>query len=76
MAIINRERAGLTRIGNDRCDNLRWKGLYIEAEWDPTVPHSNDRAFWCDKTLIPIGPDGKPVDEYECNETRSCYKPL
>ena len=39
MAIVNRERAGLTRIGEDRCDNLRWKGLYVEAEWDPTVPH-------------------------------------
>ena len=37
--------SGLTNIGQDRCANLRWKGLFIEAEWDPTVPHGNDRAF-------------------------------
>jgi hypothetical protein len=76
MATINGERSGLTRIGDDRCENLRWKGLYIEAEWDPTIQHGNDGAFWCHRTQIPIGPDGKVVDEYECCETRSCYKPL
>ncbi|MBX5497119.1 MAG: hypothetical protein IRZ15_17415 [Bryobacteraceae bacterium] len=70
------ERAGLSRIGNDRCERLRWKGMYIDAIWDPTVAHSNDRAFWCHQTQICVGPDGKVVDEYECNETRPCYKPL
>ncbi len=70
------ERAGLTRIGIDRCENLRWKGMYVDAMWDPSVPHSNDRAYWCQKTQICMGPDGKIVDEYECNETRTCYKPL
>lgn len=76
MARINQERAGLARIGDDRCQWLRWKGLYVEAEWDPTVPHSNDRAFWCDKTQICVGPDGKIADDYECNETRKCYSEL
>jgi hypothetical protein len=70
------ERAGLTRIGEDRCDNLRWKGMYVDALWDPRVPHSNDRTFWCQKTQICTGPDGKIADEYECNETRPCYRPL
>lgn len=76
MAIVNGERAGLTRIGSDRCANLRWKGLYVEAEWDPSVPHGNDRSFWCDQTQICIGPDAGLVDEYECNETRKCYREL
>ena len=58
------------------CHCLRWKGMFIDAEWDPTVPHGNDRLFWCHKTQICLGPDGKSVDEYECNEARGCYKPL
>lgn len=70
------ERAGLTLIDEDRCENLRWKGLYIEAAWDPTVPHSNDRAFWCHRTQVCLGPDGKLVDDYECNEARACYRGL
>jgi hypothetical protein len=70
------ERSGLTRIDDDRCDSLRWKGLFIEAEWDPTIPQSGDRLFWCHKTQNCLGPDGKIADEYECNETRGCYKPL
>jgi hypothetical protein len=55
---------------------LRWKGMYIEAEWDPTVPHSNDRLFWCLSTQKCLGPDSKQVDEYDCNETRKCYVAL
>ncbi|MCU0248471.1 MAG: hypothetical protein MUC42_18040 [Bryobacter sp.] len=72
------ERTSIARIDEDldRCLNLCWKGMYIEAEWDPTVQHGNDRAFWCQKTFRPLGPDGNPVDEYECNETRGCYVPL
>jgi hypothetical protein len=34
------ERSSLTELDDDRCDLLRWKGMYIEAEWGPTVPHS------------------------------------
>jgi hypothetical protein len=70
------ERAGLVRIGEDRCDRLRWKGMFIEAQWDDTVPHGNDRAFWCHHTYNCLGPDGKLVDEYECNPSRECYTPL
>ena len=70
------ERSGLTIVGQQRCDNLRWKGMLIEAEWDPTVPHSGDRLFWCQHTYNACGPDGKLVDDYECNPSRNCYKPL
>jgi hypothetical protein len=70
------ERSGLTAIDTDRCTFLHWKGMYIEAEWDPTVPHSGDRLFWCHKTQNCLGPDGKVADDYECNESRGCYKPL
>ena len=70
------EPASLTRIDEDRCANLRWKGMFIIAEWDPTVQRCNDRAFWCQQTSIVLGPDGKLVDEYECHDGRACYNPL
>ena len=67
------ERSSLARIDDDRCQLLRWKGMYVDAVWDPSVPHSNDRNYWCQKTQVCTGPDGRIVDEYECNETRKCY---
>jgi hypothetical protein len=73
---MERERSGNTASDDDRCDFLRWKGLFIDAEWDRSVPHSGDRNFWCHRTQNCLGPDGRVVDEYECNETRSCYREL
>ena len=32
------EKPALSVVGQDRCAFLNWKGLFIEAEWDPTVP--------------------------------------
>ncbi len=43
----------------DLCASLRWKGQFIPAEPDPTVPRSNDGNFWCLHTQTCIGPDGK-----------------
>jgi hypothetical protein len=70
------ERSSVTNIDDDRCANLLWKGIFIEAEWDPDMPHSGDRNFWCHRTQNCLGPDGKVVDDYDCNETRVCYRPL
>jgi hypothetical protein len=70
------EQPGLTQIGEDRCANLRWKGLFIDAVWDPTVQPSNDRAFWCQHTLNCLGPDGKVCDHDDCQPGRECYQPL
>lgn len=50
--------------------------MYIPSEWDPSLPHSGDRLFWCNETQQVLGPDNKLADEYECNETRSCYVAL
>ncbi|MBI1786731.1 MAG: hypothetical protein HYR60_04145 [Acidobacteria bacterium] len=69
------EQPALSVVGQDRCSFLYWKGLFIEAEWDPSVPRS-ERIFWCQKTYNCLGPDGKVVDEYECSPARGCYKGL
>ncbi len=70
------ERSSLARIDDDRCQLLRWKGMYVLSDVDPNVGHSNDGLFWCHHTHNCLGPDGKLVDDYECNETRNCYKAL
>ncbi len=66
---IEKTAAGL-RIG----ENLRWKGLFVDAERD--TPTGSDHIFWCLKTQIVLGPDGQLVDKYECNPGRSCYRAL
>ena len=50
--------------------------MYINAEWSDDIPHSGDRLFWCHKTQQCLGPDGKLVDDYECNPARKCYNPF
>src|SRR5260370_36155333 len=70
------ERSSLTELDDDRCELLRWKGMNIEAEWDPTAPHSGDRAFWCHLTQQCLGPDGIQVDDFQCNPARTGYNPL
>jgi hypothetical protein len=59
-----------------RCVRLSWKGLYISTAPDPPLPPGNDRLFWCNRTQTCLGPDGRSVDEYECNDTRPCYEKL
>jgi hypothetical protein len=70
------QRPGTTRVSMNRCAKLCWKGMYIQAAEDPTVQHSNDRAFWCQHTFKPIGPDGQLVDDFECSPARPCYEQL
>jgi hypothetical protein len=65
----------LKSIGDDRCENLRWKGLFIDAAPNPDIPEG-EPAYWCLTTQICLGPDSKLVDHYECNPARKCYKPL
>jgi hypothetical protein len=60
----------------DRCENLRWKGLYVTGEEGQSISGSGDRLFWCVKTQTCLGPDGKLVDDYECSPARSCYRAL
>lgn len=56
------------------CPSLRWKGQFILAERDPSVPASNDGLFWCIQTQTCIGPDGKLAEPGNCcSPLRSCH---
>jgi hypothetical protein len=68
------EFASSARIEEDRCQWLRWKGMFVLSE--SNIPHSGDHLFWCHKSQQCIGPDAKLADDYECNETRGCYEAL
>jgi len=69
------EQHGMTQVGVNRCEKLRSKGMYIDTVWDPTVQRGEE-AFWCQHTFKCLGPDGKPVDEVECNPSRECFVEL
>lgn len=69
------EYAGMNILDDDRCDCLRWKGMFVDTDHDPKLA-SGDRLFWCHKTGNCLGPDGSLVDDYECNAARDCYKAL
>ena len=66
---------GGLNVLKSRCDGLRWKGMFIDADHDPTVPESNTRIYWCVFSQSPLGPDGDVVDEDTCTASRSCYDP-
>ncbi len=41
----------------DRCDHLRWKGLFVDTEGGlEETHHPPDRIFWCLKTQQCVGP--------------------
>jgi hypothetical protein len=58
----------------DLCPSLRWKGQFILSEHDPTVPSSNEGLFWCIRTQVCIGPDGKLAEPGNCSSPkRKCH---
>jgi hypothetical protein len=56
------------------CPALRWKGQFILAERDPTVPVCNDGLFWCLYSQTCIGPDGELAEPGNCSsKNRICH---
>ncbi len=68
------EETGSRSMASDRCANLRWKGLFIDPNQE--APSGDDHIFWCLKTQLVLGPDGKLAGKYECHAARSCYQAL
>ncbi len=65
-----------SNLGHEPCRLLRWKGMFIDSESDPSVPPSNDQIFWCGESLVCIGPDGEVASPEACSPGRSCYDKL
>jgi hypothetical protein len=65
-----------SNLAHEPCRLLRWKGMFIDALSDPTVPASNDQIYWCSQTQLCIGPDGDPAKPSTCAPGRSCFDEL
>ena len=59
----------------DLCPCLRWKGMFIDAAPDPSIPNSRDVLYWCSQTQTCLGPDGPVADQQSCCDGRRCYEP-
>jgi len=56
------------------CGHLRWKGMFVPAEGDPSVPRGQGGLFWCLYTQTCLGPDGGLAEPGNCTSPgRSCY---
>jgi hypothetical protein len=59
----------------DLCPSLRWKGMFVLAERDASVPPTNDGLFWCLHTQTCIGPDGQLAEPATCAaKGRACHR--
>jgi hypothetical protein len=57
------------------CSSLRWKGMFIDAEPDTSIPNTSDGFFWCSVTMTCLGPDSRVADEESCCHGRKCFEP-
>lgn len=56
------------------CHCLRWKGQFVWADHDPSVPPAGDANYWCVFTQTCLGPDGQLAEPATCGSTdRGCY---
>jgi len=62
-----------SHLGHDICHCLRYKGMFINAPPDPTVPSCHDGSYWCVMTQTVLGPDEQVVEPEGCKPGRSCY---
>ncbi len=60
--------------GFDLCRRLRFKGMFVEAEPDPSVPNTSDGMFWCTHTMNCLGPDGQVAGRDQCGPGRDCHE--
>jgi hypothetical protein len=63
-------------VRNQRCDALRWKGMFIDTEEESSPEKADGSNFWCVYTQNCLGPDGEVAGEDTCTASRSCYDPV
>jgi hypothetical protein len=62
--------------GGGCCANLRWKGMFVDVEPDPSITNTRDGFCWCSLTMTCLGPDGRVAEEESCCHGRSCHRDL
>jgi hypothetical protein len=61
-------------LEHEVCNCLRWKSLFYQSEWDPSVPPPHDNHYWCVLTQKLMGPDGLIASPDTCHPGRDCFK--
>jgi hypothetical protein len=61
---------------SERCRHLRTKMMSVVEEWDEHAAEypSTSAAYWCLKTMGPVGPDDGPAALDDCRKGRACFK--
>lgn len=66
------------RAAHAMCHRLRSKAMYMDVEYDPSVPGGipGDGYFWCTHTQNCLGPDGRVATREQCSEDagRPCFE--
>jgi hypothetical protein len=56
------------------CPHLRWKGMFVGVEHDPSIPSMSSGNFWCVYTHNCLGPDRELAEPGNCSSPgRACY---
>jgi hypothetical protein len=64
----------MDKIERAVCKRLRTKGMFIDAEPEPSVPNMSDGFCWCTHTMNCLGPDGKVATKEICRNGRGCFE--
>ena len=56
------------------CRRMHSKGMFIDADPDPSIPSMSDGFVWCTHTMNCLGPDGRVADPETCRPGRLCYE--
>jgi hypothetical protein len=71
------EEKGLSFLNRPICQNLRTKALYIAGGNLQNLVETNpDSHYWCNCTMMVVGPDDRFVSPDDCKAARSCFEPI
>ncbi len=58
------------------CRHLRTKMMSVVMDWDEHAAEypSTSAAYWCLKTMGPVGPDDGPAELDDCRAGRPCFQ--
>jgi hypothetical protein len=63
------------KLKNGHCKYIRSKEMYYQVD-RPEPPDYSSRLYWCELTQLPLGPDQKPCDMFNCTNERPCFEKI
>jgi hypothetical protein len=67
----------ITALERPICQNLRTKAIYIPGGNLLNLAETNPFSdYWCNCTMVGVGPDDRFVSPEKCNAARNCFDPV